>query len=506
MNSEAGFDVIIIGGGVGGLIVGALLSQKEKKRVLILEKEDRVGGRLIHFRGDDIQKPEDYLRPMAKITGRLARSEPDLKTMIERGLLRGYTFEAGFHGLLNGTQSRVMHILNALGKQVEVAPYQGFVWWEDDHPYKVLEKGPFAWMSAEDYKEMRRVAKEIYNMSTEEAQTYNHISLMDWLKQRTTNMKAIEFHDLNAALLVGLNSADELAAGEYILTARSVPRSGLHVVEGSVANAPEPGLIQIVYNLSDVIISWGGEIRLNQKVKKVLVENNRATGIVLAGEGADKEILASKVVCNVPLRSALATDLVPGAHLPEDFSNKVKKLVSVAGLCPMFGLSKNIIDVPGMHMARLFPDNKEFPLGMAFVYISHSLLSKGKAPEGKQLIEVWIGFSTEDMKRYRRTGQIDVLCDLTKDFMKTHHPGFEEALEWALYPCIDSVLSVAPTPAQAWDHMPDPKCPGIDDLYFVGDSVRNWAAYTDGVAHGALQCMSAITGKDYLELLPDFQR
>jgi phytoene dehydrogenase-like protein len=506
MKAGSGIDVLIVGGGVGGLLVGALLAQKEGARVLIVEREDRVGGRLIHFQGENIHKPDDYLIPMARRTGWLARSEPALPTMIGQGLLRGYSFEAGWHGLLGGARSRICHILEALGEPVEIVPYGGFAYWDEGKLHSVIGRGPFPWMSEEDFNEMHRIAGEIYRMSPDQARTYNHVSLMDWLKQRTENEKVIEFFDITGAFLVGLNSASEVSAGEYILTTRYVTSAGLHLASGSVGTAGEPGLVQIAYNLSDIIASNGGEIRLNQKVKRILVEDDRAVGVMVEGKEGDEEIRAPKIVCNVPVQVAVNSRLIPVEHLPEGFVEKAKNLVSVGGVCPMFGLSREILEVPGMHMTRIYPDSDAFPGGIVFGYISHSLLVEGRAPEGKQLIEVWMGFSTQELRSLRETGKVDMLCDVTMDFMKENHPGFEASLEWALFPVIDFVLSVAPTPEQVWERMPAPICPGIEGLYFVGDAVRNYAQYTEGVAHGALLCAGSITGKDYLQLVPEYQR
>ena len=48
---EAKYDVIIIGAGAAGLGVGAVLAAKERKKVLVVEKEEYVGGRLLSFVG-----------------------------------------------------------------------------------------------------------------------------------------------------------------------------------------------------------------------------------------------------------------------------------------------------------------------------------------------------------------------------------------------------------------------------------------------------------------------
>ena len=91
--------------------------------------------------------------------------------------------------------------------------------------------------------------------------------------------------------------------------------------------------------------------------------------------------------------------------------------------------------------------------------------------------------------------------------MKERHEGFAEALEWALFPAFEYVVNVAPTPDQAWDAMLDPTCPGVEGLYFVGDSVKNYGGFMDGVAFTSLLCANAVTGKDYVrEILPAYQR
>ena len=41
------YDVVIIGCGIAGSLVGALLSNKERKKVLILEASAQIGGRAI---------------------------------------------------------------------------------------------------------------------------------------------------------------------------------------------------------------------------------------------------------------------------------------------------------------------------------------------------------------------------------------------------------------------------------------------------------------------------
>ena len=46
------YDAIIIGAGLAGLTTAAILACEEKKRVLILEREDFLGGRIVSFTGE----------------------------------------------------------------------------------------------------------------------------------------------------------------------------------------------------------------------------------------------------------------------------------------------------------------------------------------------------------------------------------------------------------------------------------------------------------------------
>ena len=53
MTTAKQYDAIVIGAGVGGLSVAALMA-KEGKKVLVLEQLDRPGGRALSIRGEEI--------------------------------------------------------------------------------------------------------------------------------------------------------------------------------------------------------------------------------------------------------------------------------------------------------------------------------------------------------------------------------------------------------------------------------------------------------------------
>jgi monoamine oxidase len=92
------YDVIIIGCGIAGSVVGAILSNMAHKRVLILEASSQVGGRATSFRGEGITDADAFRKTLALSAHSWVsdRSEPDLPTMIEKKMLNGQSGAGSF--------------------------------------------------------------------------------------------------------------------------------------------------------------------------------------------------------------------------------------------------------------------------------------------------------------------------------------------------------------------------------------------------------------------------
>jgi protoporphyrinogen oxidase len=484
MDSREQFDVVVIGAGLGGLSVAALLTQKEHRRVLVVEREEGIGGRIHHFKGSELKTPEDYLGPLAASTGWLVRSEPDLPEIIDSRVLEGYSFELGMHDIVNGAHSRMCHLLEALGVPVEVVPLKACGFWQGEELHE-LKRGSFPWMDLDTYKELRGILGQMVRMPVSEVRSHYRESLSEFVQTFTENPEILDFFDILGAFTVGMNSARELSAGEFMLITRMPMAAGLHFADGTLGQMGGESFMEMAHNLASIVTDGGGQVRTGQRAEQIQLDDGCVTGVTVSNQDGEVELISSGlVISNVPISLTLDR-LLPGDAVPLEFVEHVRGLRSSGAFVPIFGLERSVIDIPGMLMAKVPIDDPALPDGIVLGYEAHSLFVEGKAPGGKEIIECWVGLDTQHLRALREAGKMEVVADAIRDFM----------------------VSVAPTPAQAWDSMLDPRCPGVEGLYFVGDSVKNYGGFMDGVAYTALLCASAVTGNDYLgEVLPPYQR
>ena len=84
MAHSSQYDVVVIGCGIAGSVAGALLAEKARKKVLILEGSSQVGGRATSFRGEGIKDAASFRKTLGLSAHCWVheRSEPSLEEMI----------------------------------------------------------------------------------------------------------------------------------------------------------------------------------------------------------------------------------------------------------------------------------------------------------------------------------------------------------------------------------------------------------------------------------------
>jgi len=120
------YDAIVIGAGVGGLTVATLLA-KEGKKVLVLEQTDRVGGRALSVKGEEITKNgvqwyKDLLKTQYTY---IAGSEPDMDEIVKKGMLDGYVLDVGYHALSANGAGYMLDFEDLIGGLEDVKRHGG---------------------------------------------------------------------------------------------------------------------------------------------------------------------------------------------------------------------------------------------------------------------------------------------------------------------------------------------------------------------------------------------
>ena len=135
-------DVIIVGAGLGGLITGGILAKKDNMKVLVLEKEKAIGGRVLAFGGrHGSYTEEEFRKTLWGGAGiRIIKTEPSLSEIInEKGLFTNYIIESGWKSMSAGNRNRYSIIARALGKEVRVGNQVGLSYYRNGNWVEMAE-------------------------------------------------------------------------------------------------------------------------------------------------------------------------------------------------------------------------------------------------------------------------------------------------------------------------------------------------------------------------------
>jgi prolycopene isomerase len=364
-------------------------------------------------------------------------------------------------------------------------------------------------MSDEDYAEMAKVHMRKLKIGTiEEAEKLDHVTLKDWVEGITKNEVAQEFHYAMGTFQTIVNDPALNSAGENIKVFLQVQETGVHILNGSWAFAGPPGHRFITEGFATVVKDARGDIVMNAKVREVLIENGKATGVKAEIDGKSVEIKAPVVVCTAPPKELLK--LIPENLLPAEFVRLTKKIIHTSMVAGQFGMKQPLNDFCGPkvdprcfhHTSMLIPESEGLFRGnVPLDFVPMSAIVPTSAPEGKHLAGMASSILAEEAHDKRK---VDVVIDRILKFTDHAFPGWRNALEWMLFTVGDTCI--------LWRHPEDEwvdvKCPTIEGLYFSGDTYgkRVNEGGVEGAAHSGFICAGEITGQDYLQLLPPIFR
>ncbi|MBI4664984.1 MAG: NAD(P)/FAD-dependent oxidoreductase [Nitrospinae bacterium] len=405
------YDVVVAGGGLGGLTAGAILAKRGKK-VLLVEKHNVVGGCAVTFRRKDLLV-EATLHEMDGL------DKNDIKPAIinELGISSSVEFirVPEFYRVVKGSLDFVMpdNVEAAAAKLIKQFPRE----------HKGIEKffrvisDMGAWMATIPMEPWRLLLRLPFYFPF----WYYHI--FRYMKKDVGSFvdSIISDEDLKLILManVGYYHDDpyELGMVYYGVAQGSYFSGGGHYIKG--------GSQQLSNAMAKVITDNGGEVLTRNEVTRVVLENGRATGVKYRKTSKThperhKEIFAEAdvVIANLPLPNLIN-------HMMPDYRNEKFKarmgamalpgsatIVFLGFSRPLKGIGNKCYStfvcgdtVDSIKQIKEDSRNADYK-SKSYAFVEYGMIDSGLAPEGKSVgsiaigddISNWEGLSREEYK------------------------------------------------------------------------------------------------------------
>ncbi len=489
------YDVIIIGSGVGGTGIGAILAHAGLK-TLILERNKRLGGACSSYEkeGFTIDVACHYFSHcmkgrfgiILKRSGLTYKKEGELfsdyikfnSNLASKGRVKfkgrpGYT-QMGFSSTISSTPTAKPEAPSDLDEKKT-----GFKKKEQKELISVI--GNMLQMSK---KKIRELAER-------------QIDLKSWVNEITTNKKVHDF----VAMMCGtfFTIPPRMAsASEYIICLQET-------VFSNDTGYPIGGSIAIPTAYARGVLKHGGDVRTSVDVTRIIVENDRAIGVI----ANDEEIRGKIILSNAGIKQTVL-HLVGEGYFEKDYIQRVKGLIpSYSALAFKFALKEPLIkeDFAFVQLTQTEfgplaekGDEKKAPMAAAYLMPIPSNMDPSLAPPGKQLIIVGTA-APPFVKNWKRWADIyyqDILSFFPELEDLAEFVDITTPLEIEKYIGKEGgpVEGTALTPSQSGQNRISSELP-IQDLYVVGDTV---GVDTHGVgtmlaADSAIKCADIILKK-----------
>ena len=406
------YDIIVIGGGLGGLTAGAKLA-KEGRKVLLLEQHDRPGGCATTFKRKGFTM-EVGLHEMDGMDGR------DMKTRIFRDL-----------GVFDHcTFLQVPEFYRFVNDRVDIViPHD-----PDEAIIRLTKEFPGQEDGISAYFDRILNARKHMKDQSEDREP----SLGEYLDS------IISDNDLKLVFLGNLGYFHDdpysMSLNYYAVAQGSYySGGGLYIQGGS----------QILSNsLVSCIKNNGGEVLLNHLVTEILVESGSAMGVKYRRSGKtggeEKSALGKEVVVNAAIPNVAAQ------LLPESFRDELNHQVNLRKpgaslLTVYFGFKKSLKKIGNPNYSTFLFDksiktpadiikNNRGPFDVrSFTFVDYSHVDSRIAPEGKGVGAICCTDYISDWEGLERSAYLKKKEEVAQVFMDKLEkliPGFRDAVEF----------------------------------------------------------------------------
>ena len=403
------YDFLVIGAGICGLQLSALLSN-DGHRVCVLEKSKTVGGRALVVKQ------------------------------------KGYTLDYGIHMIRSGRRSALGKTFCQIGAPVRFRSMRSAYLVDADGKSKIFPSEPISFFRSKmfgpgDYLKMARL---LASLRPGTLHSYDRTSVEAWFAEKDISPALRRFFTLMTSGLLVNPYMERASAGEMLRNLFKLVKSGL-------PNGYPAGGWQSLFDTLIGTIEQRGEVRTSSSVQEILVEGGQARGAKLDGE----LVRARNVVAALPAQNLFT--ILDRSHVPADYYDRCANLRPSAGISIDYCLDRTFCTDRSLWlfwdpiMLTLFTSNFEPAL----------------APAGGQ---IYTAFSPASVEVVRDRKAARALQSRMEETLKHKWPGLETATVHKRTLFLEMVDGIEVNIEQIPCDRPGYAVPGVENLFLVGDS------------------------------------
>ena len=451
---KSNFDVLIVGGGPGGLSIGSLLV-KEGISSAIIESEPTLGGRYraVHFHGcrsdNGVRMPTGMVRTpketyMCKFLSHMGMA-PETK-------------------VIPWTMGKVSKDNPDRIEYFSMDPEKGI-----ENFFEMFAFGSGMAMEEPSRRSLMKAFRIMEDMSEEECRKMVNVTFASWTEKNVEDPIARTVLDLSAPLMGA--PATIVNYGAFANVMGTFPRVGALLFW-----YPKKGNMEdmVITPLTKYYKDHRGKVLTNRRAKSILIENKKVKGVVVQNSrtGFIEEYTAPVVICAIPIFQAVSRNILRPEFLTKDWAKAIELCAKLAyeDMTGFYLLREEAIPRKGPGWIHIFDADSGIPTYVGDCCIGS--LYNAVEPPGKQLIYSYIPGGLPDTE-FGITTSMEKVKEANRrweEAVEKAFPGFAKAIEfrgmtlqlnWGRY---------------AWAAVPteiDIESPNIHGLYFGGDSIRS---------------------------------
>jgi len=467
------WDTIVVGAGIGGLALAALLAHHGKK-VLVVEKDSWVGGRATSFSGDKILSENEVTKSLMSLTqGNFAKPE-----VRREGLdMNKWSVNTGFHAWVNtkpGTGS-IGQVFKHLGIKVKAMPCKKIIYQGLDGKFYNLGStlGAARFLGLKNSIKLLKIIFKLNKLNYTDLKQFTNVPLTDWLNKNIESEKVKELLTIVACSMTTVAKPELIDTSEFLRVFQIFWKK-----RQNPGNPVNGGIIVLSQAFEKAIRQNGGIVLLNNPVKRVIVEEGKVKGI----ETNKGSITADLVVINICVQNLFT--VLDETLFSKEYVERLKGIISTGGVGGYIGLDKRLAKGANLYWTMNTLGNHAF-MAWPITEFTPSL-----APKGNQIISYGMMATLDELNDATTRKKLndvayEKICELID--------GIEEHWLWRGTAYAMRINGAAQMIGQCADEKPDIKTPGIDNLYLVGDTVSHAAGVGIEVAvESAILCAQDI--------------